>query len=636
MKKIIALILSVVITFGCTSAFAAENDGYSDYPVIIVPGIASSPMYRIDEQTGEKIHVWNIDINEILGEVRRNIIPLGKALADFAAGDVQELADRLGSAFVRLYGDLACKDDGSSLYDLHRYHTSAAETQDSVLIEGDSFCRFEPEIADEIAKIVGRKNIFHFACDFRMSNIECAKELDDYIKDVKQFTGKDKVNIYAVSHGGQITGTYLSLYGSQGDVNNAVLTIPALGGALLAYDILNGGVKFDEELLLRFVQFGMMYEEDFNLLLTADRLGILDPLIDGLIPYVHQILLNWGCMWDFVPTKYYEQLKSKLLDSTKNAEIIAESDYVHYEIMANYAQNFKKAEAAGTHISIIAGSSYPAVTGTQENSDALISVNSSTGAATAPYTQRFSDGYTQLIDTGLYQVSPKMDIDLSCGYLPYNTWIVDELFHGMTIKDPYAFPLAEKLLLTDEIKDVTSDPNYPQFHASMSRSLGVYAAFNKSADGFLSSDDDYLTVTNLSTRSDMRILSITGNTGLCFDYADSGVIPPGGSVKIPVSGQLDEESFIKKEVTITYAASDNITPLGERTLNFTLMNGEKAEYTTETPYSPLNGKTVLETLAGEKLNAEISRLGLSEILNMVTNIISSWILLAVKYISAVI
>ena len=166
--------------------------------------------------------------------------------------------------------------------------------------------------------------------------------------------------IYALSHGGQTTGTYLTLYGYEGKVNNALLTVPALAGAGIAYDAFNGDADFNDAELLQFLQHGFQIEEDFDLFLQANQLGFLDELVEALLPECMPVIGCWGSLWDFVPLAQYEDMKAKNLDSVKNAGLIAQSDFVHYEIMSPegehyYAKGFKKAEQAGTNIYIIAG-----------------------------------------------------------------------------------------------------------------------------------------------------------------------------------------------------------------------------------------------------------------------------------------
>ncbi len=625
MKKLLSILLCVVIAFGSTTAMAVTKEECNDYPVIIVPGYASTTFYMLNEN-GEVYNAWKPTGDQLLDAVKENALLLGKSFIEFTAGDVQAFADAVGESLLSKLDTIACNDDGSSKHQLYKYHFSAEETQDSYLKENDPANRMEAEICDYLAEYIGHENIFAFMCDFRMGSVYCAEELDTYIQDVKEFTGKDKVNIFAVSHGGQVAGTYLSLYGTKGDVENAVLTIPALGGALLAYDIMSQNVKFDEELLLRFVQCGMMLEEDYDWLMQLHILDFLDDLVNALIPYVAEIAFNWGSLWDFIPTEYYEELKSELLDETANAEIIRKSDYMHYEIMPNFAENFKKAQAAGVNISIMAGYGVPSITGSQENSDAIISTKASTGAKVAPFGERFADGYTQTVDTGLYQVSPGMDIDASCGYLPMNTWYIEGYFHGMTFKDIYSQELTYELLLTDNIKDVTSDPDYPQFHATTNPYEPAFARFNSSVEGYVSDEDTSLIVTNNSTKSNMTILGINTNLGIEFDNLAFPTLAPGESIEIEFSGKLPEVSAVKGEVRISYMLDNNITPIGERTLSFTVLNGKKADYDSENPYSPFNSKTTFENLTNGAFDDILDNLGIKKIVSIVVNIFTSWVL----------
>ncbi len=624
MKKLIAVLLCLIIAFGSMSAAAISPDDCNDYPVVIVPGYAGAPLYMTDEETGEVINVWKPTGDQLGEAFSAEIVGLLKSLGPLFTGDVQPFADIVGNLFLEHMSDIGCNPDGSSIYPLKKYRETAAETRDSVLLaENDLKCRMEGEICDHLAEYIGHDNIFSFLCDFRMGSVACAAELDAYIKDVKALTGKDKVNIYAVSHGGQVAGTYLSIYGTQGDVKNAVLTIPALGGAVLAADIMSGDVKFDEELLLRFVQCGFMLEEDYNWLMQSEFLGIIDELVNALIPYVGKVIFTWGSMWDFVPIDRYEAMKEKHLDPVANAGIIEKSDYMHNVIMPSFAENFKKAQDAGTNISILAGYGVPSIVGSQENSDAIISTNASTGAKVAPFGERFADGYVQAVNTGLYQVSPGMDVDVSCGYLPYNTWLVEGYFHGMTYKDQYLIDLAETLLLTDKIKDVTSDPAFPQFHASTNPYTPVWAKFNNSVEGYVSDEDSALIIKNLSTKSNMTILSIKNTLGLEFDSLTFNTLAPGETIEIEFSGNLPQASAVKGEIYIDYILDNNITPIGERNIPFTVMNGAPAQYDSNAPYSPLNSETLFEGLIGDFI--KFDTIGITPFISILVNIISAWV-----------
>ena len=353
MKKAVSLILCLVmlVSMGAVGASAAyETNQLTKYPVIMVPGFMASEMYKIDEETGEKVTVWgwNAAADMVVGAGGGN---LGGIITEFAeyllAGNVKPIAKRLGEGFNRIFGDLKSNPDGSGTTPIYTYVSTPEETNFKYLRENypEGNHQHEAEIMAEVCNKVGAENTYAFQYDFRLSAAEAAEVLREYIDDVIEYTNKnreesekiDKVNIIAVSHGGQVTGTYLSLYGEEGKVNNAVLTIPALGGAGIAYDAFNyqqDGFTFGDVGLLVFIQHAMLMEEDYHYLLEAGLLGFLDELATALVPYCFDTIGNWCSLWDFIPVEHYEELKAQLLDEEENAGLIEKSDFMHYEVMS--------------------------------------------------------------------------------------------------------------------------------------------------------------------------------------------------------------------------------------------------------------------------------------------------------------
>ena len=613
---IAALLLSLF-----PAAFAAEQTKreYSQYPCIVVPGYSSSGLYRYDEN-GNKIRVWGVDTNEIVRTVFHHIAELGAGLAMLSVGQAKLLGETVGREFYNLYYDLACNEDGSSVYPLQREQVTAQESNSAVLQaqHPDGYYQHEVEIMTDIAQYVGGKeNIYNFNCDFRMGAPFCAKQLDEFIQSVKAYSGKDKVNIFAVSHGGQVTGTYLTLYGDKGDVNNAVMTVPALGGAALAYDVLSDQIRLNEYDLMRFIEHGMMWETDFEWLFKAQQLGFLDDVLHYARPGVLKVLGYWGSIWDFVPTPYYEAVKKKLLDPEKSAPLIEKSDYMHYEVMPQFAAGFKRAQDAGAHVYIIAGYENPAVTGLSESSDAIITTASSTGATPAPFGMRYNDGYTQKIDTGFYQLSPSMAIDASTAYLPQHTFFVENLYHGMTYKDTYTEELLRTLLLTNEIQDVHSDCRYPQFHATTNKSHAVFAAFNNSTEGFASKNDTKLIIRNLSEKYPLRLLGVEARgVDLTVNALKSKWLKPGKSLELSFKGTLPQVSGKAFDLVIDYKLLGSATPYGERTLHFTLQNGPRVAYDAKTPYVSVSAAGGLDTLLSSSADRLMQKSGTKDAFSM--------------------
>ena len=634
-KKIISLILcltmlSSVMSVGVT-AVDTEYSDYSEYPVILVPGYSGSELDMVNAD-GTTERVWHFDMMNILTLVLNDIAEFSKGIIEYANGDPPLFTLKFENGLNQLLGNMRCNPDGSSVKNLKIVYDNAAVTNMGYIHENglNDEVIGEVDLFEEISAVIGEENCFFFQSDWRMSVLDCAARLDSYIQMVKEFSGKDKVNIIAVSHGGQVTATYLSLYGYKQDVDNAVLTVPAIGGALLAYDIMNESVALDEYNLIYFLEHGFISEDDYKWLLQAEQLGFLDDLIAAILPPIKDFIRHFGSIWDFIPEEYYDELKAKELDPVENAGIIAKSDIVHYEIMPNMAENLQKCiNEYGMNISIIAGYGVPAVTGAQEQSDAIIGVNDATGAYCAPYGQRFNDGYTGCgavcSDTTHDHVSPSFEVDASAAYLPENTWYVEELFHGMTFNDKYSRALALKTLLTDDIIDIYSDPAYPQFYSSTNACNTVFAKFDKSPVGYVSDADNYLTVTNISEKYSVKITSVTF-AGSEFIALSAGIkaLAPGQSVSIPVSGKLPAVSRQNMQLQIDYYCEDRaLTPMGTKTFNFMIMNGGPIEYNYENPLVSADYVIGIDGVIDEEATEKLEFFGLINFIEFFYNWIAA-------------
>lgn len=619
MKKFLALLLSVsmLITM-CLFTGTAEDSGLTEYPVIVVGGYSCSQLY--DADTGE--HVWGIDMDKVLDKVVENILPLAVGLGAMPFDNYEIFAETFGPAAIEVLEKMRCNPDGSSTYNLQLYRTTAAETNSAYLNEiyPDGNFRHELDMQDYISEKIGFENIYNFQCDFRMGAEFCANQLRDYVKSVKEYTGKEKVNILAISHGGQVSATYLNLYGYEQDIAHAVLTVPAIGGAGIAYDILANKIELDEECLLRFIEHGMRWEEDYDWLVKAQQLGFVDELLEYIVPYIISIAQYWGSIWDFLPTDLYEELKAEMLDPVENAALIEKSDRYHYEILATMDEKLQKCnDEYGMNVSIIAGTGNRVVTGLNVDSDGIITTNGSTGAICAPYGSRFADGYVQInYCGGKNKVSPAMNIDASTAYLPDNTWFVDGLFHGMTYWDNYTQSLMMTLLLTEEITDVYTSEEYPQFKYTTNPSHAVYAEFDSGEPGFIDGNAQNLVITNCAWENNVTISSVyCDGADLAFDV-EKTELAPGESVEIPFSGEIPNVS--KKAVNITvYYTMGTVTPLGYRTQTFTVMNGDAVDY--EGGFVSAETVTPFDEAISDSIDSALRSLGLKELITMIYNMI---------------
>ena len=614
MKKLISVLLSVLIVFGvCAVANAEPVDGLqgdiSEYPVIVVPGYTSSPLYV--EGTGES--AWNIDFLALVTDAFGSVGDVVASLGGIAVGNCDKIAELVGKQLIEQCELVMCNEDGSSKYPLHVFSTDAAKTNHAYLEENeDGSYEFEEECVDEILKYVKEEHIYYFHCDWRMGAEFCANMLHDYVDSVIADSGMEKVNIYAISHGGQVTATYLALYGDEYKVDNCIMSSPAIGGAGIAYDAFSGNIQIDEENLLRFIEHGMKWEEDYNWLVKAQQLGILDDLLNAVAPYFFEVLGKWGSIWDFMPAESYDEAKTRLLDPVKNAGIIEKADRFHYEILPTMGEKLRALVDGGMNVSIIAGYGNGIVSGYPETSDGIITTNGQSGAVCAPLGTRFGDGYVQKNSCGgNYKLSPDRTVDASTAYLPDNTWFVENHYHGMIIRAPYTSELFMNLLLTDNLTSVYSDPVYPQFHDSINASNGVWAHFDNNQSSYLDSNAKTLVIKNVCNEANVNVTAVVcEGLDLKFKVDATKTLAPGESMEIPFEGEMPNTSGQTFDIKI-YFLMDNLTPTGYRTQKFTVLNGERTY-----------GYTGFEsTDTTDSVSQLLAKLGLKEFVTMVWDVL---------------
>lgn len=626
-KKALALILSVVMVcsvFLASVGAAVQFEGtISDCPVIMVAGYSSSELVKVEDD-GTRTRIWGLDMDSVLDRVINRIYDLGKGLVLTAKGDAEYLGRTLGEEIEAELEYMKINPDGTSKYNIQVENTSVEETNMKYILDNGLPLEYinEDKISYEIAEYVGEENMFLYTNDWRQSVYDCAVGLDEYIQKVKEYTGKDKVNIIAVSHGGQVSAVYLSLFGYKQDVDNAVLTVPAIGGAGMAYDALTGDVAVDEYMLVWYLQHGFDADGKYEWLVKAQQLGFLDNVVKAAVPYIHNVIGYWGSIWDFIPLEYYDDLKAQRLDPVENAAVIEKTDFVHYEIMANYHENLQKCvNDYGINISIIAGTGIPCVTGLRTNADALIRTTDSTGALCAPYEKRFNDGYTGAgtvcSDPTHDHVSPSFEVDASTGFLPENTWYVEGLFHGMTFHDPYSRSLALKNLLTDEIVNVHSDPDYPQFHESTNTNYAVSVKFDRSAEGYISSKDKNIVIKNLSANYSIKVTSVIfEGAELTVNTIGKKTIAPGEELMISIKGDIPRVSNALMQVKVNYEMIDNATsPIGERICKFKIMNGASVVYDESEPFTDADLATGFEKEVDENTSEILVNTGVMSIVS---------------------
>jgi len=570
--------LAALLLFALSSpALAAPED---PTPLIILQGY-SGPQLFLDYGLESQQQIWYPHLNgravRSLADVLLDVLP--KLVID-AGGNAQRVVEKFGE-IAPLLERMEMNEDGSSKYDLTPCPHGAENARWDVLrASGQERLNTQKAITESMEDVVPAERIYLFACDWRRGHVEGTAALHAFIQEVEADAGSQKVNLLGVSYGGQLAAAYLSLYGGE-DIERIVMHAPAIHGSRLAVDIMeNEDFMFDPVLLLEFA--AVYLERELSLSqrfpgVTMEQLS--DIALQVMRTYLKPVVTKFGSYWDLIPPGDYERLKEEYLDPVENAGIIQRSDVIHYEVMPNIGETLREWQAKGVKIALICGTGTPLVGGSMVDSDRIIDTASTTGASVAPLgsgEQAPAPSSPVCNNPDHPHLSPNGAIDASCCYLPEQTWFFSGQYHGQGAWDSWASGIWCKWLYTDEIQDIYSDPEYPQFRDSCNPSDGIEARFSRAVSGYLAGDEDTLLLKNLSSY-DLSILSVKAD-GLRLEIplVNRVVLRPGETAHLHCEGELPmrRQPFA---LTVEFVRESIVPATETRSFTFAAMPGELPE-----------------------------------------------------------
>ncbi|MDR1733499.1 MAG: alpha/beta hydrolase [Oscillospiraceae bacterium] len=547
-RSIAAILLTCSLLSPAAAAIAAGTGAVGSeevYPVILLPGY-SGPKLFLDLGLETQEQVWSPEIN---GERTQNIIEavlrVVPRLIRESEGNEAEAVRRTGELFQTLFEKIRMNPNGTPAYNVTAYPGNAFDGRwDRLVAKGEERMNNQRPITNSFLDYVPAEKVYLFASDWRLGQVDNAAALDRYIQEVKADSGMDKVSLFGVSYGGQLAEVYFHFYGDKGDVAKAVLHAPAIRGSELAYDLMaDPAFAFDPARLVDITAAWFNAETGLTQLLQGLSLEyVSDVAVKVVREYIKPYALYFGSYWDLVPPQYYEAFKAKYLDPSANAEIIRKSDIIHNEVYPAAGETLRSMAAKGVQVCIIAGTNLPLAGGNPISSDYIIDVASTTGAVAAKIGESLSAGYVTAeavcTDPAHRHISPGGEIDASAAYLPEQTWFFRGQYHAQGAFDTYCAELYNRFLFTDEITDIYSDPDFPQFRDSCNANDILEARFSGSKSGWLTAADAQLELTNLTSHSvSLQGITVQG-IQLTADFSKSLAIPPGQSVKLNFTAQL--------------------------------------------------------------------------------------------------
>ncbi len=486
MKKIISFILAFTLVFsmcaiGASAAVKTECGGSCDIcPSIVVPGIGQSNVWALDDNgdyildaDGKRINCFPAYFN-VGSIVKTVLVPALLTLItqmDFGLSDA--LCDVVLDAFAVNMCDVNGKNTGN--IEVEKYPYSVAEC--SEYEKGQIYNNIPLQAYSEIA---GEDHLYYFAYNSFGNNLDIVNELYDFIQMVKAETGHDKVNIVPISMGGSIANGLLDYYPEVvNDLNKVVYIVPALNGSTIVGDLYTKNLTFlDTEFLYNGFLETLMDESDARMIEVIARIlpdEVLHNALSKVVAcLVEEVAANVTCLWGLCPKEYYPEASAALLGS--KPAIKRQTDKF-YQAQLNSLDNIQRLVDNGVEVYNIVDYDAPLYcignSWNDDNADGVIHLSSTAmGVHSALVGETLPEDYEQA-NTSINcsapshnHISPDRVVDASTGLLPDSTFYFDGQNHEKTARNDIIIALATKLLATDEIKDVYSSPDFPQFNGA--------------------------------------------------------------------------------------------------------------------------------------------------------------------------
>ena len=470
-KRLISVILcvSVVVStfiFLDFSGSAASSDG-TVIPLIYVQG-AGMPLFVKDEN-GEEQEVFPVKIPDgfIEKTVKDNIGIFAKAVL---TQKWQEFGDVLGNALGEIYSTISLDEH--------------AKTQNGVYLKW-TWNKNKLSAKKTNGKYPTQRYTFNY--DWRLDPYENAEIMHQYIEDVREVTGADKVALSGRCLGSCVTMAYMEKYDAE-YISDYILYASALDGATQCSRCFGGKMYIDPDGVDRFMydlqlsedevtnqliqSFVTVFNNTYGLDITCAAIN--NVLKKNYLEFMPQALLNsYGTFpgyWSMVNDRDYEDAKNTIFHDPevkeKYADFINIIDHYHYNVQVKSNELLKEYAERGINVANITKygfQTYPVTTEADMITDNICSVfDASKGATTATIEKGFDDEYIENAKlNGTYKyISPDLQIDASTCLFPEKTWFIKNIEHK---KFPKGVNVLIDAIVNNEDFTVDSDPELPQY-----------------------------------------------------------------------------------------------------------------------------------------------------------------------------
>ena len=464
MKKHLLKFMSVMLTLVITALtvivpVSAATCDCTNEPIIYLYG--KHELYLCDDngnyildENGNKI--LNTANNFDYGEMTKTLLPL------FAKGyfskDWSEFSEALQGYFLPLYEGRGCDGNGDVIDYVHY------RNDDKNYVGGSGGATHGYDL--------GYKAYFNF--DYRESPILVAKKFDEFVSQVKAYTGHDKVSVITRCQGTNILMAWLQLYESGEEsvwvdekdmpavpyesVDHIALLNGCMEGIDSVEELFSGRLDADEDALYRYLgtidlksvlgeetgefvaTFIDSLKETYGIVLTADVLkGIYAQFApDTIPPILRAFYATCGGISALVKDHFDEYIDFVFpTDEIKEeyAGLIEKETYINKNVTTRTAELLSAAAEHGVKVGVYGEYGFQSPPDCPESAyvgDTLVSLSNQTiGATTAKVDGKLSQKYIDAqVEKGLGKyISADGQVDTSTCLFPETTWCFKNMEH---------------------------------------------------------------------------------------------------------------------------------------------------------------------------------------------------------------
>ena len=465
-KVVLSIVLAMILVVTTLApAFASgKKCDCGTAPIVQVRGIGET-LYD-----GEGNPVFSAE------NIIKGILPAIPGLTYYlATGDTEVLVDALKVAVKDIFAPVSYDNNlnRDSVVTVKGYTSDSVE---SYVDMSEEHSGSEYTLAQAVYNELGEGHSYLFIYDWTANPFDIAEDLNQFIQEVKEKSGHDKVSICAESMGGCMTNTYLALYGYD-DVENLVMANSAFNGLEMLGQLFIGNPEIDGEALA-----GLIVQSIYGSAEYASLIPYI-PVFEQLALFANDLFEKAGdriyeevlipvfgylpSFWCFIPEYHFEEAMEKMLPDAGPELLAFVNEY--YEKVASKTGDRVKEMVESEDVNYFCVSNYnkfiaPVTETARWNSDGVIETYNTSGFATvADLGTTLGADYVQAVDMGRNMISPDNIVDASTCQAPMQTWFTKNWGHIAYSLNDGTCDFYVWLLTANEQYTIDSNPQYPQF-----------------------------------------------------------------------------------------------------------------------------------------------------------------------------